>query len=274
MPPLLAERRTDLVEWMDREDCDPERLRNTYRAFPRINRWVARWPALYRRRIRPALRAVAGEERGLEGCERGRPIRLLDVGSGGGDLARDLQRWGRRDGFRLEVTGIDPDPRALAYARSAIDAEPGPVVTFRQARASDLVAAGERFHVVVSNHVLHHLPTEEVPGFLADLEALASHRVVVSDIERSTVGYALFSALAALPPFRDSYIRADGLLSIRRSFTRRELEAQIPPGWRVEASPPFRLVVLRDVGATDGALRDGGRRDGALRERGRQAGDG
>jgi SAM-dependent methyltransferase len=148
----------------------------------------------------PVLRAVAGEERGLEGCERGRPIRLLDVGSGGGDLAREIQRWGRRDGFRLEVTGIDPDPRALAYARSAIDAEPGPVVTFRQARAADLVAAGERFHVVVSNHVLHHLATAEVPGFLADLEALASHRVVVSDIERSTVGYALFSALAALPP--------------------------------------------------------------------------
>jgi 2-polyprenyl-3-methyl-5-hydroxy-6-metoxy-1,4-benzoquinol methylase len=247
MVPALGDRRADLVEWMDREDCDPERLRNTYRAFPWINRWVARWPALYRRRIRPVLRAVAGEERGLEGCERGRPIRLLDVGSGGGDLARDLQRWGRRDGFRLEVTGIDPDPRALAYARAAIDAEPGPVVTFRQRRASDLVAAGEKFHVVVSNHVLHHLPSEAVHGFLAELEALATHRVVVSDIERSALGYALFSGLARLPSFRNSYIRADGLLSIRRSFTRRELEAQVPAGWRVEGLWPFRLLVLRDL---------------------------
>ncbi|CAN5800720.1 class I SAM-dependent methyltransferase [soil metagenome] len=242
MLPPLSSRDPALVEWMDREDCDPERLRNTYRQFPRINRWVARWPSLYQRRIRPALRAIAGEERGLEGCERGQPIRLLDVGSGGGDLARALQRWGRRDGFRLEVTGIDPDPRALAFARSGIDAEPGPVVDFRQAWASDLVAAGERYHVVVSNHVLHHLAPANLQEFLADVEALATHRIVMSDIERSAVGYALFSGFAALPAFRNSYIRADGLLSIRRSFTRAELAAQLPRGWRVERSLPFRLV--------------------------------
>jgi len=246
MLPPLATRDPDLVEWMDREDCDPERLRNTYRQFPRINRWVARWPALYRRRIRPVLRSIAGNERGLEGCERGHAIRLLDVGSGGGDLARALQRWGRRDGFRLEVTGIDPDPRALAFARSGVDAEPGPVVDFRQARASDLVAAGERFHLVVSNHVLHHLPPADFRAFLDDVEALATHRIVMSDIERSAVGYALFSGFAGLPLFRNSYIRADGLLSIRRSFTRTELAAALPPGWRVERAFPFRLVAIRE----------------------------
>jgi len=250
MPPFLARRQPELVEWMDREDCDPVRLQNTYRHFARINRWISRWEAIYRRHVRPLLRPD-------------RAMQLLDVGAGGGDIAWRLHHLARRDGFHLEVTGIDPDPRALAFARSRMDPEEldgemkegggrrgkrADGVTFRQARTGDLVREGARFHVVTCNHVLHHLSPEALPAFLGELEALSTRRVICSDIERSRLGYLLFS-VATAPFFRDSFIRADGLLSIRKSFTRNELRQVLPPGWRVERQMPFRLLALRDVAA-------------------------
>ncbi len=240
MSPFLARRRPELVEWMDREDCDPVRLQNTYRHFARVNRWISRWEAVYRRHIRPLL----GPDR---------TTRLLDVGAGGGDIAWSLHHLAQRDGFHLEVTGIDPDPRALAFARSRLDGEESEGtrarrVTFRQARTGDLVREGARFHLVTCNHVLHHLSPKALPAFLEELEALATLRVICSDIERSRLGYLLFS-VATAPFFRDSFIRSDGLLSIRKSFTRAELRDVLPPGWRVERQMPFRLLALRDMGA-------------------------
>ncbi|MFO8030384.1 MAG: methyltransferase domain-containing protein [Cyclonatronaceae bacterium] len=227
---FLAERRTGLVEWMDRSDCDPVRLHNTYRYFPVINALISRWDAIYRRLIRPGLR-------------HGIRYRLLDVGSGGGDIARNLHRRARRDGFQLDVTGIDPDPRALKYARSGTDSEPG--LRFLQTDTTRVREKGDTYDIVVCNHVLHHLPDENIPGFLDDLAALARHRVICSDIERSAIGYALFS-VATWPLFPNSFIRADGLISIRKSFHKEELQSIAPSGWRVFRQFPFRLLALYD----------------------------
>jgi 2-polyprenyl-3-methyl-5-hydroxy-6-metoxy-1,4-benzoquinol methylase len=228
LPPSLPRRRPELVEWMDREDSDPVRIQNTFHQFRHVNRWIARWPTLYRRHLRPLLHPE-------------RPTRLLDVGCGGGDVARSLARWAARDGLRLEVTAIDPDPRGPAFARGMEAAG----VTFRQASTGDLVAEGARFHLVTCNHVLHHLPADLLPRFLQELEALASRRILVSEIERSRVGYLLFSLGTPLL-FRNSYIRTDGLVSIQRSFTPSELREVLPPGWTVARLPPYRLLALWD----------------------------
>lgn len=230
---FLTRRRSDLVEWMDRKDCDPDRLENTYRHFARINQWISGWDAVYRRHIRPLLTPD-------------RTTRLLDVGSGGGDIAWSLHHLAGRDGFPLEVMGIDPDPRALAFATRTRRRGETSGVTFRQARTEDLVREGARFHLVICNHVLHHLPPEGVADFMRELEEVATRRVICSDIERSRLGYLLFS-IATAPFFRDSFIRADGLLSIRKSFTREELRGVLPPGWRVERQMPFRLLALREL---------------------------
>ncbi|MFC6592734.1 hypothetical protein ACFP81_12500 [Deinococcus lacus] len=41
----------------------------------------------------------------------------------------------------------------------------------------------------------------------------------------------------------------DGLLSVRRSFTRGELRRCVPPGWQVSAPYPFRLLLRWEAGA-------------------------
>ncbi|WP_297369926.1 class I SAM-dependent methyltransferase [Cryobacterium sp.] len=241
MLPTLRERAVDAVEIMDDPSCDPERLRRTYADFRLVNAVVSGLRHSYRRDIRPRLSAT-------------RPHALLDIGSGGGDVARSLARWAARDGLRLTVTAIDPDTRAHDFA---IDQPPLPGLRFRRAHSGDLVAAGERYDTVLSNHVLHHLAAADLGALLADSERLSRGLVLHGDIERNPLAYAAFG-LGTWPFFRGSYICADGLTSIRRSFTYPELAAAAPPGWTVHRERPYRLVLRWDApGAVVAALPDG-----------------
>ncbi|ABS04278.1 class I SAM-dependent methyltransferase [Kineococcus radiotolerans] len=228
LPDLRTRDRT-AVELMDDPDCDLPALERTYAQFRAVNAVVAGWQLAYRRHVRPLLR-------------EDRVTTILDVGCGGGDLARALARWARRDGRRAQVTGIDPDRRAHAWAARQ---PPVPGVDFRCAHSSDLVAEGLRFDVVVSNHVLHHLDEPDLRTLLEDSRALARARVAHSDIARGAWAYRLFS-WGTRPLAAGSFIREDGLTSIRRSYTPAELAAAAGPGWRVERPWPARNLLLDD----------------------------
>ena len=221
----LAKRAAHLRERMDDPACSLERLHATYRQFGAVNRIFAAWRSVYTRYLRPQL--------------GGEPATLLDIGCGGGDLARRLAGWAQRDGLELHVTAIDPDERAFAYAR----AQPSPPnVTFEKAFSSEIVAAGEQFDVVVSNHLLHHLTDTELRGLCRDSERLATKLALHNDIRRSALAYLGFNATR--PFFRDSFIVEDGLTSIRRSFAPAELLGLAPPGWTVEAMFPYRNLLI------------------------------
>lgn len=224
--PLLRRRVPSLRERMEDPSCDTGRLHRTFDQFAVVNQLVGAWAAAYQDRLRPVLRAAQLE---------GRPATLLDVGCGGGDVARRLVVMAARDRLPLRVTAIDPDPRAVAYTRTR--AMP-PNVEVLEANADDFAAEGRRFDLVVSNHVLHHLPAAEIPRFLGATSSLAVRLVLHADLRRNALALPAFSLLAA--PFRRSFVREDGLRSIRRAFTPPELRRLAPPGWRVEPVGPFR----------------------------------
>lgn len=225
---LLRERAAHAVEEMDLPGCDPVKLDRTYAQFAVVNRAVSGWRGIYRSQLRPRLR-------------QGTRATLLDIGCGGGDVPVMLSRWAARDGLRLEITAIDPDPRASRFAARR---HPSAGVRFRQAAAADLAAEGLSFDLVVSNHVLHHLAENELPVFLAESAELCHGSVIHNDIRRSPAAYALF--FAGSWPFTGSYIRQDGLTSIRRSYTADELQAAAPPGWNVRRRAPFRNLLILD----------------------------
>lgn len=229
--------RADVVELMDDPDADEEALGRTYRRFGAVNAVVSRPGRLYRQDIRP--RAAAG-----------RRLRILDIGAGGGDLCRYLARRLRRDGWDADITALDADERAISWA-SAHDEGAG--IRYRHAFSGDLVAAGDTYDVVLSNHVLHHLAPTELHTVLDDSRTLAGSGGLVAhhDIARSRLAYTAFAA-GTWPLARNllagSFIRVDGLLSIRRSYTPRELAAVVPSGWEVRSHVPARLE-LRWEGA-------------------------
>ena len=234
MSPVLRERDVDVTELMDDPGCDEAALRRTYRHFRVVNACVSGWHGLYRDRLRPLLSAR-------------RTTTLVDLGFGGGDLPRALHGWAAADGLRLTVDAVDPDPRAFAFVAEQ-PATPG--VRFRQADSAALVSAGERYDVVTSNHLLHHLDAAELRVVLADSGRLARRLVLHSDLRRSLAAYLGWAAVS-WPAARSSFLFTDGLRSIRRSYRAAELTGVVPAGWLVEERLPFRLLLSR-VGAGAG----------------------
>jgi 2-polyprenyl-3-methyl-5-hydroxy-6-metoxy-1,4-benzoquinol methylase len=223
----LAVRDAELEELMDDPACDPRLLAATLRRFGTVNRLFSGWGATYRDRLRPALAAL------------GRPARVLDLGSGGGDLVARLAGLAHRDGLDVSWTGADPDPRSLDVARG----REASGIEFRVTDAASLRRAGETFDAVISNHVLHHLSPDGLAGFAADSLALSTGVVIHSDIRRSRAAYGLY-AVGITPFAPGTFLRTDGLRSIRRSYRADELGRALGDRWRVEPGAPFRVIAL------------------------------
>ena len=231
----LAERDVALRELMDDPECDPELLRATLRRFETINHVVSGWGHLYRSRIRPFLSALD------------RPARVLDLGCGGGDVLTNLARRARRDGLTVEWIGVDPDARALevAGARGTPDG-----ARFVCTDSGRLLADGERFDLVLSNHVLHHLTSSELLTFTEESRRLSRGVVMHADIERGRIAYGLY--VVWITPFAPgTFLRTDGLRSIRRSYRAPELAGALGSPWQVDRPFPFRVLATAPGLASD-----------------------
>ncbi|TDS86881.1 methyltransferase domain-containing protein [Nesterenkonia aurantiaca] len=235
-PVNLSVRDEQLRELMDDPDCDPVRLDATLRRFHLVNRLISGWDQVYRTRLRPAL------------LDLERPARVLDLGSGGGDVVTRLAQLAARDGLPVEWTGADPDPRAHEAAQKTqndrkpriSDRQP-PRVRFLCADAGALLEQGESFDVVLSNHVLHHLDAPGLLDFTESSRQLCTGTVLHSDIARGRLAYGLF-AVGITPLARGTFLRTDGLRSIRRSYQPEELATALAEGWTVTSPAPFRLI--------------------------------
>lgn len=232
MPLILKNRNPHLIEWMDRDDCDKELLFNTYDQFDRINRLLSGWGGIYKSYIKPHL--LKSE------VNPDQPFTILDIGCGGGDIIRYLNNLCKKDGFHVHFTGIDPDTRALDYSNQT--SQPDNVLFFSE-RSDELVKENRTFDIVISNHLIHHLTTSELAAICNDAATLAKIGVIFSDIERSDIGYLSFQTIAPLL-FRSSYIVQDGLISIKKSYRKSELQSQLPEGWSVARKFPFRLLAI------------------------------
>lgn len=225
----LRERDRALTEVMDDPDCDARRLEASYRRFGLVNRLVSGWGRVWRETLRPWAA-------GRDGA-----VRILDIGCGGGDVVVRLEVLARRAGIAVDLTGADPDPRAIAVAV----ARPGTAARFVRADADRLLADGERFDVVLSNHVLHHLGADELTRFGEQSRSLSRGIVLHADIERSAAAFGLYAAgITPLAP--GTFLRVDGLRSIRRSYRREELRAALGAPWSVDSPAPFRLLARAD----------------------------
>jgi len=177
----------------------------------------------------------------------GRPLEVLDVGSGYGDMLRRVDDWARAHHIEVSLTGIDLNPwsRRAAMAATPSDREIHWVTADAFAYAPK---AG--VDVVISSLFAHHLSDPQVIRFVAWMEETARVGWFVNDLHRHPVPYHVFRIAAKLARFH-RFVQHDGPVSIARAFVpddwrRLVTAAGIDPAdldihWRM----PFRLTVAR-----------------------------
>lgn len=189
---------------------------------------VARANALF-----GGTRAVIAEvRRALRRAPTGRPLTLLDVGTGRGDIPAAATAWSHRRGVHLETIGIE---RSELLARIA-----GERTMVMSADALQLPLGDRSVDIAMCSQVLHHFDRAGAMAVLRELHRVARLRVIVSDLHRSWFAAAGIW-LASFPLLFHPVSRHDGVLSVLRGFTRRELDELVRSTVGQQAEVRYRL---------------------------------
>ena len=208
---MWLSRRSLQREYLDDHTPSQDVVDAVYRFLGAINRWLGGTRATLRR-FEELSRAWAPGER----------ITVLEVASGGGDLARAVVQWGRGRGFDLRVTALDLSLPALDCARRR--GPPDDCLRFVCADVHRAPCADGAFDYVSCALFFHHLTDDDVVRTLRSFDRLATRGVVVNDLIRRWRHYAwswLFTR-----PF-NAVLRHDGPLSVKRAFRPDELSALV-----------------------------------------------
>jgi 2-polyprenyl-3-methyl-5-hydroxy-6-metoxy-1,4-benzoquinol methylase len=216
-------------ELLDAEELDPHELRTNLREMAMLNRLPGGIDA-----------SLAGIRWAVRGFEQ---PRVLDVGTGWGDLPRRLVR----ELPAAEVLALDSHPQVLAIARRNLRRSSR--VTLRQADARALPLEAGSFEVAHASLLAHHLEPDGVVEALAEMRRVATRGVVLNDLQRGRLAVAV-NTITVLALSRGRYTRNDGPISSRRAYTLPELDrlaarAGLAPAWRTHSAWPRVTTVYR-----------------------------
>ncbi len=216
---FLAER-CDAAELLDGDDLDPAELATNLRDIRTANRFGGGISTVLRHLPELVCRVP-----------RGRPVEILDLATGSGDIPQAILEWTARNGRPLRLTVSDRSPAMLGAARQTLAGHNGVTFSLYDARAIPLPDGA--FDIVLCSLSLHHFAPPEAVQVLREMDRLSRTGFIVNDLRRCATGY--FAAwLASRAVTRNRLTQHDAPLSIRRAYTPRELG-----------------MLLQDAGATN-----------------------
>jgi 2-polyprenyl-3-methyl-5-hydroxy-6-metoxy-1,4-benzoquinol methylase len=221
---------------MDREGLDPEAHHQALNAIARIN-FISKSSRI----LWPPIRDLCRERRRAGDA---RPVRVLDIATGGGDVPVGLWRLGQRKGLPLKVAGCDFSPLAVEHSKQTAIMARADVVFFQLNVLTEPIPSG--YDVITCNLFLHHLDEGQAVTVLGKMRESAGALALVNDLARGRLGWwAAYLGSRILT--RSPMVHVDALLSVEGAFTPDEaLAVAKKAGWEgaaVSRKFPFRFLL-------------------------------
>ena len=192
-------------------------------------------------------------------------VSLVDVGCGGGLFLLQLSQYYPN----MTLLGIDVSEAAIQQAGNELrrladlslptrldsvfhgedisHLEKMPNVEFQLQSQLTLDLATNSVDIVLITLVCHHIDDEDLPGFLQNAHQAARKAVIINDLHRHPLAYWFYKIMSPVL-FRNRLITHDGLVSIKRSFTRSELQNLLKQAnianYEIKWCFPFRWRVI------------------------------
>lgn len=225
-------RRSSEPEWLDGAGAQTPELESFLRDLARLNGVMLGHRAV-----------IAWLRRALKDTPRDRPLTLIDVGCGYGDLLRAIRRWANKRHVPLRLIGIDLSPETVRIARSAghdndaIEYCVGDIFAFRPSEPVDLV---------VSSLLAHHFSDRLIVEFLRWMEATAQRGWLIYDLQRHPVPHFFIGLIGRMTRLNPLMI-GDGRISVARSLTRAEWTNRIAGAGIAREAVQVRWFLFRFV---------------------------
>jgi SAM-dependent methyltransferase len=217
-------------ELMDVEPGERSEIECCLGHLARVNRLLGGW------------RTTLDHLSPLVAAAGGRTISVLDVASGGGDMAGAMQRWGTAHDLSFSFTFLDRHPLALEYSRSSSGVEPWLV----RGDALRLPFRDRSFDIVTASLFFHHLEPDQAEAVLLEMRRVARAGILVNDLVRNRLAWASIFVLSRFFT-RNRLVQHDGPLSVRRAYRpadfRRLARTVGLKRWGVRRHFPYRMCL-------------------------------
>lgn len=145
-------------------------------------------------------------------------LRILDIGSGGGDTLKEIHKHFKND-INLELIGVDLKEDCIQYAQENCTNLP---ITFIQSDYKDYLNESPSFDIIICSLFCHHLPQNDLIDLFKNMKKFAKVGSIINDLHRHFLAY--YSIKWLTRTFSKSYlVKNDACLSVARSFSRQDI---------------------------------------------------
>jgi len=206
---LDTKERNMQAEQMDDFSVQGDLLTETLDQLAQINKWLG-----------GNLVTINGLKKILKGHPLDKPLTIIDMGCGNGDLLRQVAELGRKEGYTFSLVGIDANEHTVAYARKL--SEDYKELSFQHQDVFSTEFQKLEFDLVLATLFLHHFSEDEIVSLLQSILRKTTVGIVVNDLHRNALAYRLFQILGLF--IKNPMTREDGLISICKAFKKDDLE--------------------------------------------------
>jgi 2-polyprenyl-3-methyl-5-hydroxy-6-metoxy-1,4-benzoquinol methylase len=149
-----------------------------------------------------------------------KPIKIADLGCGGGDILKDIAIWGRKRKLNLKLIGIDANMHIIDYARKNVNQYPE--IYFESTNIFSKEFKEQKFDIIICSLFTHHFSDEELVTLINQLKNQAKY-FIINDLHRHPLAYYSIMALTKLFS-KSQMVKNDAPISVLRGFAKNDLE--------------------------------------------------
>jgi ubiquinone/menaquinone biosynthesis C-methylase UbiE len=148
-----------------------------------------------------------------------RPLSVLDLATGSGDIPEALCRWARARGRRVTFTATDISESILRVAQERITiAGFGGQVRFVVCDAAGIPFANRQFDIALMSLGLHHMNPLEAREIVREMARVSRLGFIINDVHRAQGAWIMAWLLTRLTT-TNRLTRHDGPVSVLRAYT-------------------------------------------------------
>jgi 2-polyprenyl-3-methyl-5-hydroxy-6-metoxy-1,4-benzoquinol methylase len=206
-------KRSEGIEIMDDLQCSGKVVDQTLRELEIINTWLGGNQV-----------TINGIAKLFERINTSEEITIMDVGCGGGDMLRLIDRWAKRKNRKVKLIGIDANPNIIDFAKNNL--KDLPHIEFKAIDIFSKEFQCIKCDIIIGTLFFHHFSQDELSSFFKELKNQVRIGIVINDIHRHTLAYHSIKILTSLFS-KSTMVKFDAPLSVLRAFTKNELNEML-----------------------------------------------